>query len=134
MNDQELHAHCERWRTWAITRRFFIVPGAKNILARMQPSKVSEPPDAELSPDMAYFHMALHALADMFEDDAKCFNEYYCHRAKNIKVVAAKLNISRDTFYERKRRFARKALSMAKSLKDFAELPMPLPRETIEID
>jgi hypothetical protein len=134
MNDQDLHAHCLRWRNWALTRRFFIVPGAKNILARMQPSRVSEPPDAEMCADMPFFHMALHACADMDELGAKCFNEYYCYQTKNVKVIAAKLSISRDTFYERKKKFAQRALSMAGSLKEIALMTMPLTREPESVD
>lgn len=117
MNGDELHAHCEQWRQWCITRQYFIAPGAKNILARMQPAKVGQPPDAILSDDMSFFNMAVHALADMGSPDTECFVKYYWFRLKNIKKVAADMKISRDTFYERKKRFAERAMSMARSLK-----------------
>lgn len=117
MNDQELHAYCEAWREWCRTRKYCLAPGARNILARMQPAKVGQAPDAALSPDMQYFNMAVHALADIDEAEASCFVEYYFYRTKNIKVIAAKMGISRNAFYERRDRFTRKAYSMSLSLK-----------------
>lgn len=119
MNDTELHNYCEDWLGWCFTRKYFIPPGAKNILARMQPHKVGRPPDARLSQELSWFNMALHALADMedHKQDAVCFNLFYVERVKNIKAVADKLNIGTRTFYDRRSRFARNALKMAKSLK-----------------
>lgn len=117
MTDKELDAYCWDWNRWCFTRKFFLAPGAKNILARMQPAKVGEPPNAAMSQDMSFFNMAIHALADMKDPDAECFVKYYAECAGNIKVVAAKMNIHRVTFYQRKLRFARKAYSMATSMK-----------------
>lgn len=117
MTGHELHLHCERWREWCITRQYFIAPGGKNVLARMQPHKIGNPPDAILSDDMSFFNMAVHALADMGDPGAECFVKFYWFRLNNIKSVAAKMGISRDTFYERKKRFAERAFSMANSLK-----------------
>lgn len=117
MNDKELHAHCEAWYKWCMTRRYFIPPGAKNILARMQPVKVRQPPDAELSADLSYFNMGIHALADMGDIDADCFVQYYFYRVKNIKKVAGEMSIGRRTFYDRINRFARKAHLLSISLK-----------------
>jgi hypothetical protein len=117
MEGERLHQLCEDWRDWCITRKYFIAPGNKNILARMQPSKVRPPPDASLSDEMSFFNMAIHALADMPGSEPECFVKYYWHRCKNIKKVAAEMKIHRDTFYERKMRFARKAYSMALSFR-----------------
>lgn len=119
MDDKELNAHCQSWVQWCWTRRYFIKPGGQNILARMQPAKVGCEPDAPMSDEMSYFNMAVHALADMAEhkDDAACFVSYYCERANNIKAVAAKMGIGRQTYYDRMNRFARKALSMMSSMK-----------------
>jgi hypothetical protein len=92
----------------------------------MQPSKVMPEKDALMSGDMAYFHMALHAMAEMEPEDAKCFNDYYCYQpgAKiQVKVLAHRRGISRETFYTRKLRFAHKALSLAGSLKRIQEEP-----------
>jgi hypothetical protein len=119
MDDTELNAYCQQWVHWCWTRKYFIRPGAPNILARMQPSKSSLPPDAVMSDEISFFNMAVHALADMPEhkEDAACFVSYYWDRASNIKVVAAKMDIGRRTFYERMYRFARKSISMANSLR-----------------
>jgi hypothetical protein len=133
MDGHALHEHCEAWRQWCVTRQYFIAPGAKNILARMQPSKVGKVPDAILSDDMSYFNMAVHALADMGDGDAECFVRYYWHRAKNIKTAAYEMGIHRDTFYERKSRFARKAYSMAQSLKRAHLSAALMPAEAAEI-
>lgn len=117
LDHQELNEYCEAWHQWCVTRKFFIQPGSKNILARMQPSKVRQPPDAVLSDDLSYFNMAVHALTDMQDEDADCFILFYWFRIKNIKAAAADLGIGRQTFYDRKNRFARKAYSMSLSLK-----------------
>lgn len=117
MNDQELHAYCEQWRQWCLTRKYFLEPGAQNLLARMQPSKSAPEIDNELSASLSFFNMAVHALADMDSDDARCFVIYYCRRAKNIKFEAARMGIHRDTFYDRKKRFARRAYSMAQTFR-----------------
>jgi hypothetical protein len=113
LNDQELHAYCEQWRQWCLTRKYFLEPGAQNLLARMQPSKSGPEIDNAMSASLSFFNMAIHALAEMNYADAECFIVFYCRRAKNIKVEAARLGIHRDTFYDRKKRFARKAYSMS---------------------
>jgi len=133
MTGQELHAHCEAWREWCITRRYFLAPGTKNLLARMQPARVGPGPDAILSDEMSFFNMAVHALVDMNDADGACFIEYYWNRARNIKKVAAEMSISRVTFYERKRRFAERAYSMSQSLKRAHLAPAAMPDEPAEI-
>ncbi len=121
MTGNELHAFCENWYRWCVTRGYFIAPGAKNIFARLQPSKVLQPPDAVMSANLSYFNMAVHALVDMKDHDAECFIQFYCFRAKNIKTIAARIGIHRDTFYERKQRFAKKAYALSLSLKNMHE-------------
>ncbi len=91
------------------------------MLARMQPSRVRLPPDALMSSELSFLNMAIHALIDMGDGDAECFLAYYWEQSKNIKKVAADMGIHRDTFYERKNRFARKAYSMSLSLRRLHE-------------
>lgn len=134
MNDQDLHVYCEAWREWCRTRSYFIAPGAKNILARMQPSKVGIPPNAIMSSDMSFFNMAIHALADMNDPNTDCFVKYYWERARSIKTVAHGMGIHRVTFYERKVRFARRALSMSFSLKAAYEESQKQPEEAEAVD
>lgn len=134
MNDQELHAYCEQWRQWCLTRKYFIEPGAQNILARMQPSKSGPEVDGNLSAGMSFFNMAVHALADMNYQEALPFIIFYCRRSKNIKVEAAKMSIHRDTFYDRKKRFARKAYSMAQSFRQMHERDLQQEKEEILVD
>lgn len=120
MRGQELHNFCLRWADWCRTRRFYVPPGAasqKNVLARFQPSKASNPPDAELSSDIYWFNMALHALADMADPDLECFVRYYWNGDKDIKAVAHKMGIHRDTFYARKTRIAERGYGLALSLR-----------------
>jgi hypothetical protein len=69
---------------------------------------------------MSFFNMAIHALADMGDHDTECFVKFYAEVAQDklpIKTIAARMEISVRTFYYRKERFARKALSMAASMK-----------------
>ena len=119
MNDRELDSYCDEWVRWCYTRRFYLQPGAQNILARMQPSKVGRPPDARNQPDMQFFHAAIHALADMPEhqDAFACFRLCYCEQVEDIKREADKLGIVRSTYYRRVIAFARKAYSTSISFK-----------------
>lgn len=133
MTGHELHLHCEAWRQWCLTRGYFLAPGAKNLLARMQPAKVGQAPDAVMSDEMSFFNMAVHALVDMGDGDAACFIQFYWSRVRNIKKVAADMSIHRDTFYERKRRFAERAYSMSQSLKRAHLAPAAMPDEPAEI-
>ncbi|CUI04693.1 hypothetical protein BN2497_4163 [Janthinobacterium sp. CG23_2] len=119
MNDQQLHAYCLEWTSWCFTRRFYIKPGAQSLLARMQPSRSGVEPNARNNPDMQYFNMAIHALADMEEnvDTLRCFSLMYVEQADHVKRQADMLGISRPTYYNRARAFGRKAMSLAISLK-----------------
>jgi hypothetical protein len=123
MNDKELHQYCQDWSWWCYTRKYYIAPGALNILARMQPRKIGNPPDARINPDMQFFNMAIHFLADMQEhkEALVCFNLFYVEHAANIKREAGRLGISRPTYYNRAKAFARKAYSLSVSLKKVHE-------------
>lgn len=124
MNDQQLHAYCLEWASWCFTRRFYLKPGAQNILARMQPSRTGVEPNARNNADMQFFNMAVHSLADMKEhaEGLACFNLFYCEQAANVKREADKLGIARSTYYRRITAFARKAYSMSLSIKRVHEM------------
>lgn len=119
MDDRMLNQYCLDWVHWCYTRRYYIAPGGKSALGNMQPSKTGLPPNARNNPDMQYFNMALHTLADMKEhhDAMVCFNLYYVEQADNVKRLADNLGISRPAYYRRVKSFARKAYSLAQSLK-----------------
>ncbi|PUA19598.1 hypothetical protein [Glaciimonas sp. PCH181] len=119
MTDKELNAYCEAWVNWCYTRRFYLQPGAQNILARMLPSKTGAPPNARNDPDMQFFNMAIHAMADMpkHANGFACFKITYIEQPDSIKRAAANLEIDRSTFYRRANAFAKKAYSMRGSLK-----------------
>jgi hypothetical protein len=119
MDDKLLNQYCLDWVHWCYTRRYYIAPGGKSALANMQPSKTGLPPNARNNPDMQFFNMALHTLADMKEhyDAMVCFNLYYVEQADNVKRLADQLGISRPTYYNRVKSFARKAFTLAQSLK-----------------
>lgn len=120
MNDKELHQRCIDWIEWCRTRGYYLAPGAKNILARMQPSRSGTPPNARNDPDMQFFNMAIHAMADMsgHKELFVCFSLYYIEHAPDVKVEAERLEISRPTYYNRARSFARKAHSLSVSIKE----------------
>lgn len=119
LSDNQIDAHCLDWVRWCETRKFYLRPAAQNILARMQPSKNGVEPNARNNPDMVFFNAAVHSLADM-DDQAEgyaCFKAKYLEVDQLIKVQVDKMGISRPTYYARARSFARKALSLAGSLK-----------------
>lgn len=119
VDDKLLNQYCLDWVHWCYTRRYYIAPGGKSALGNMQPSKTGLPPNARLNPDMQFFNMALHALADMatHKDEMVCFNLYYVEQADNVKRLAEKLGISRPAYYRRVKAFARKAFSLSLSIK-----------------
>jgi len=119
MHDRLLNQLCLDWVHWCRTRKYYIAPGGKSQLGAAQPSKVREAPDARNNPDMQFFNMAVHTLADMKEhqDAMVCFNLYYVEQADNIKRRADELGISRPTYYNRVKAFARKAYVLSLSLK-----------------
>ena len=125
MTDQELHGCCLAWANWCFTRRYFAPPLPKNILARMQPvDRVAVAPDGPMDADMAFFNMAVHGLAQDMPSEYACFALFYVHRVPNVKAVAAELGIGRRTYYERMRRFARKAYTLTASVRSIHEQHM----------
>ncbi|WP_426195068.1 hypothetical protein [Massilia sp. DWR3-1-1] len=119
LNDNQIDAYCLDWVRWCDTRKFYLRPAAQNILARMQPSKSGIEPNIRNNPDLAFFNAAVHSLADMADhaEGYACFKAKYLEVNELIKVQVDKMGISRPTYYSRARSFARKALSLAGSLK-----------------
>lgn len=136
LDDQQLHAHCLDWVRWCSTRKYYIRSAAQCILGRLQPSNAGEEPNIRIDPNMTYFNMAVHALADMPSeaDGWACFRLMYIEKADHIKRKADKLGISRPTYYARARSFARKALSFAESLKRTQSLSHTPSREKAQVD
>lgn len=106
----------QRRKIWCDSRKFFIEPRAQNLLSLMQPSEVNNLPNGELSAELNFFNMAIHALVDMNDPDADCFIFFYYGLVKNIKFVAYRMGMGRRTFYDKRDRFASKAYSLSKSL------------------
>lgn len=104
---QELHLFSSRWAQWHQQCRRWAPPVPANILARMQPSKVREAPETELSADLSYFNLAVLAQEECQAKDI--FYLYYIHRVKNIKAVAAEMKISPSYFYRQLREFRAKS-------------------------
>ncbi|TDR04350.1 hypothetical protein [Paraburkholderia silvatlantica] len=65
--DSELDGLCLRWAHWHRTRRMFAPPIPKNILSRMQPRRVREAPDVELSAELSLFNTASNALRALLQ-------------------------------------------------------------------
>ncbi|VVE50997.1 hypothetical protein PMO31116_04654 [Pandoraea morbifera] len=122
MTDQQLHILCLQYGQWCRTRKFFAPPVPGNLLAQFQPkaSGVGEP-DAELLPEMPYFNMAVHGLAEQEPEEALCFALFYNHGFRPVKSIAAAMGISRRTFYYRMYRFAERAYKMSGVLRRAAE-------------
>lgn len=123
LSSAEIDAYCIAWAKWCRTRRYYIKSPPQNILARMQPSKSGEIPDARNYPDMQYFNMAIHALADMpkYSASAKSFKLYYessnGDNSSLVKQMAHSLGVSRQTLHAHYVGFGRAAHSMSISLK-----------------
>lgn len=119
MDDRLLNQYRLDWVHWCYTHRYYLAPGGKSVLASLQPSKTGLPPNARNNPDMQFFNMALHTLADMKQhhDAMVCFNLYYVDQSGNVKRLADQLGISRPTYYNRVKSFARKACVLSQSLK-----------------
>lgn len=127
MNDQDLHSYCVRWTGWRASRRLYVKPSAGNVLARLQPSRLGEVPDAALDPRMQFFEMAVATMREMPEHDEvmACFWLFYVERTRCIKQVAARLGIGRRTFYDRVRRAARMVFELAVAIEK-AQQAMPV--------
>lgn len=118
MTNQELHAHCMQWAYWSHTRKYLAPPVPQNILAQMQPrTRAPKEPDGPMDPDMAFFNMAVHGLADEEPAEAMCFALYYFHGIRPVKTIAGAMGIGTRTFYDRLHRFARRAHKLAATIK-----------------
>lgn len=120
MNDKDLHNYCLRWAAWRYTRKFYLKPQAGNLLARMQPARSGKEPDAKLDAEMQFFNAAVSALKgdSAHAGDMTCFWSFYVDQDRNIKAVAHKMGIGRQTYYDRVGRAARLAYRMAVDIKD----------------
>lgn len=117
--DADLHALCLRWADWHREHGMLAPPIPKNILARMQPAKVRPAPHIGLSPTLSLLNTAINAQDD---GPAKTsFLLFYLVPARSVKESAAAMEISRDGFYRRVRRFRRKAYRAALSLEKSTE-------------
>jgi len=76
-------------------------------------------PSGRNDPDMQFFNMAIHTLADMEEhkEQFACFHFCYIEGRRGVKREAERLKISRRTYYNYVGQFARRAISMSRSLK-----------------
>lgn len=92
-----LHEFSQRWSLWHFQCRRWAPPVPANILARMQPSKIREVPDVELSADLSYFNLAVLAQEEC--TGKRAFYIFYLLPGANIKVAADYLGVSRNTFY-----------------------------------
>lgn len=122
MGKREAHALdalCWDWVRWCVTRKYYIRAPGKSILARLQPYKGGKEPNARNHPDLQFFNMAVHALAEMPQHQAgfAVFWVHYMGEGEVVKRAADKLGISRSTYYERISKFAKEAQSMSQSLK-----------------
>lgn len=108
-NDEQtaLHEFSERWAFWHIQCRRWAPPIPANILARMQPSKIREAPDVELSADLSYFNLAVLAQEEC--TGKRAFYIFYLLPGANIKVAADYLGVSRNTFYRSLKLFRARA-------------------------
>lgn len=126
MRNRQPHAMdelCWEWVRWCVTRKFYIRPPGQSILARLQPSKTGKEPNSRNHPDLQFFNMAVHALADMpkHKEGFTVFWMHYMGEGEVVKRAADKLGISRSTYYERVAKFAKDAYSMSQSLKAIHE-------------
>ena len=118
MDDQALHAYCLDWVRWCRTRRYLAPPVPATLLARLQPrSGPSREPNGPMDADVSFFNMAIHGLAETFPQEYVCFAVFYLHEGVNIKVVAAELKIGRQTFYDRVKRFAKRAKDLTPAIR-----------------
>jgi hypothetical protein len=104
---QELHLFASRWAQWHCQCRRWAPPVPANILARMQPSKVREAPETELSADLSYFNLAVLAQEEC--TGKRAFYIFYLLPGANIKVAADYLGVSRNTFYKTLKTFRARA-------------------------
>jgi len=101
-SNQEQHLFCVEWGQWHRSRRLFAPPVPPTILARLQPSRVGEPPDARLSADLSYFNLSLLAQPEGTGKLAMYY--FYVYQLRPIKAVASAMGISTQGFYKAMRR------------------------------
>ncbi|WP_052391652.1 hypothetical protein [Paraburkholderia bannensis] len=119
----EWDAQAGRWVWWCRTRRLFAPPVKSNILARLQPRRGrSVEPDAFLDAEMPFFNMAVHALCEHPEhaQEAAAFVGVNWYEV-NIKLLAHEQQCARGTIYNRARRFAQRAHSLAGTIRKVQE-------------
>lgn len=111
--------YCQDWVRWTRTRKFYIQPAAGSLLGRLQPSKTGVAPNARNCPDMPYFNMAIHTLADMpkWRHAWLAFNAHYLGPNQVAKITIADLGMAARTYYDYIKRFSAAAYSMAASIK-----------------
>ena len=97
-DNQQLDEFCARWAAWHRSRRLFAPPIPQNILARMRPQPVRQPPDAILSADLSYFNLALLSIPE--GNGKAAFYYFYLHELRPIKAVADGMGISPQAFYK----------------------------------
>lgn len=106
----ELNDFCNRWAAWHRSRRLFAPPIPQNILARMRPQPVRQPPDGILSADLSYFNLAL--LSQPEGRAKQAFYLFYLHGARPIKYVASEMGITTQGFYKAVRKVRSDAYTM----------------------
>lgn len=119
--------YCQEWVRWCDTRRLYIRPPTKSLLARLQPSKTGVEPNARNHADMQYFNMAVHTLSEMkkWQREWPAFYVHYMGPGQVVKVTAADLGIGVRTYYDHITRFSRAAYTMAQSIKRVQESMQP---------
>lgn len=118
MTDQEIDQMCMQWVAWCRSKGILAPRSKGNILGRFQPARMRPEPDAELSQDVSFLNMAIHAMADNDPDsiDLRCFVGLWCSDEPK-KTLAHDLGISRAAVYYNARRFAREAIRTSKILR-----------------
>jgi hypothetical protein len=124
MDSHQLDELCRQWATWCFTRRFYVRGGSQGLLARLHPSRCGKEPDGKNIAFMQHFNKALHALCaePQYADEMVCFRLMYVEEADHIKRQADKLGISRPTYYNRSRAFARRAWELAQLIAKAQEI------------
>lgn len=117
------------WVRWCQTRSFYAPAPTKSLLARMQPAKTGSEPNARNHPDMQYFNMAVHTLADMkqWRREWPTFKAHFLGAGQVVKVTASQLGIGTRTYYDHITRFSRAAYVMAEHIKKAHEALQPTP-------
>ena len=118
MTDQETDQKCMEWAAWCRSKGILAPRSKGNVLGRFQPSRVGKEPDAQLSQELVFLNMAIHAMADNEPEsvDLACFvGLWYSEQPK--KAIALDHGISRASVYYKARRFAREAITMGKVLR-----------------